>query len=135
MPAELRATRVEAFDPRPHRFRKTGRGRLHRRDVDPHAAHAERVHFGQSRIRRIFVHIHDAAAARDPHLAHCIEHARIVAPIRARLHEHEALETHDAGERQIVQKRRERRRVAQGLAHAADRITRRRTEHMEMRVA
>ena len=92
MPAELGAARVEALDPRPHRLRKAGLGRLDRRDIDPHAAHAELVHLGEQRVRRILVHVDDAAAARDPDLAHGIEHAGIVAAIGARLHEHEALE-------------------------------------------
>ena len=49
-----------------------------------------------SGVRRILVHVDDAAAARDPDLAHGIEHAGIVAAIGARLHEHEALEAEHA---------------------------------------
>ena len=135
MPAELGAARVEPLDARPHRFREARLGRLHRRDIDAHAAHAELVHVGEQRVRRILVDVHDAAAARDPDLAHRVEHAGIVAAIGARLHEHEALDAEVLRERQIVGERRERRRVAQLLVHAAVRIALRRSEHMEMRVA
>ena len=116
MPAELGAARVEALDPRPHRLREAGRRRLDRRDIDPHAAHAEAIHLGQQRVRRILVDVDDAAAARDPDLAHGIEHAGIVAAIGARLHEHETLEAEQRGEFEKVGERRKRRSVAQILA-------------------
>ena len=135
MPAELGAARVEPLDARPHRFGEARLGRLHRRDIDAHAAHAERVHLGEQRVRRVLVDVDDAAAARDADLAHRVEHAGIVAAIGARLHEHEALDAEMLRERQIVGQRRERRRVAQRLVHAAVRIALRRSEHMEMRVA
>ena len=89
----------------------------------------------QQRVRRVLVDVHDAAAARDPDLAHRVEHAGIVAAVGARLHEHEPLDAEMLCERQIVGQRRQRRRIAQRLVHAAMRIAIRRSEHVEMRVA
>jgi hypothetical protein len=103
--------------------------------IDPHAAHAEPAHLGEQRVRRIFIDIHDAAAGREPDLAHRVKHAGIGAAISARLHEHEALDAHGAGERQIVGERRQRWRVTQFLVHAADRIALRRAEDVEVRIA
>src|SRR5882757_2455791 len=97
LPAELGATRIETLDARPHRLREAGCRRFHRRDIDPHAAHAELVHLGEQRIRRILVQVHDAAAARDPDLAHGIEHAGIVAAVGAGLYEYEAFEADELG--------------------------------------
>ena len=73
----------------------------------------------------------DDAAAFGAHLAHRIEHARVVAAVGARLHEHEALEPEAARQREIVLERRERRRIAQV---AAVRIARGRAEHMEVAI-
>jgi hypothetical protein len=42
------------------------------------------------------------AAARRTHLPHGIEHARVVAPVGARLHEHETLEAEAAREGEIL---------------------------------
>ena len=94
------------------------------------------IHLGEQRVRRVLVDVDDAAAARDPDLAHGVEHAGIVAAIGARLHEHETLEAEQRGELEKVGERRERRRVAQILRRSASiRIAVRRAEHMEMRVA
>ena len=73
------------------------------------------MHLGQRRVRRILVDVDDAAAARDPDLAHGVEHAGIVAAIGAGLHEHEALEAEQAGDLEIVGERRKRRSVTQIL--------------------
>ena len=102
LPAKLGTARVETCDARPHRRGEAGRQRLHRRDIDAHAAHAERIHLREQRVRRILVHVDDAAAARDPDLAHGVEHAGIVAAIGAGLHEHEALAAEMPGELEIV---------------------------------
>src|SRR5262249_34297377 len=77
----------------------------------------------------------DAAAACLANLAHGIEHAGIVAAIGARLYEDETRDAEMPGQRQIVHERRERRRIAQFFVHSADRIARRRPEHMEVRIA
>ena len=113
MPAELGAARVEPLDARPHRFREARLGRLHRRDIDAHAAHAELVHVGEQRVRRILVDVDDAAAARDADLAHRVEHAGIVAAIGARLHEHEALDA------EMLRERRDSRTAARAAARSA----------------
>ena len=118
-----------------HRLGESGLGRLHRRDIDAYATHAERIEFGEQRIGRVLVHIDDAAAACDAHFAHCVEHAGIVAAIGARLHEHEPLDAEMPCQREIVGKRRERRRVAQRLVYPAMRISLCWPEHVEMGVA
>ena len=135
LPADLGAARIEALDARPHRCGEAGRRRLHRRDVDPDAAHAELVHLGKQRVGRVLVHVDDAAAARDADLAHGIEHAGVVAAVGAGLNEHESLDAEQLGELQIVGEWRERRSIAQVLVDAAVRIAVGRAEHMEMRVA
>src|SRR5262245_40604647 len=91
MPAELRAAHIYALDPSAHGLREPGGRRLDRRDVDPHAAHANAIHVVQQCFWYILVHVHDTAAARDADLAHGVEHAGVVATISARLHEDEAL--------------------------------------------
>ena len=96
--------------------------RLHRRDVDAHAAYAELVHLRQQRVRRILVHVHDAAAACEPDLAHRVEHAGIVAAIGARLHEHEALDA------EMPRERRDNRRAGRAAARSAASRSRRRAD-------
>ena len=98
MPADLSATRVDPLDPLAPDVRKARLGRLDRRYVDAHAAHADRVHVGQNRVRRVLVDVDDAAAARHADLTHRVEQAGVVATVGARLHEHVALDAEVAGE-------------------------------------
>jgi hypothetical protein len=86
---------------------------------------------GQLRVRGVFFHVHNAAAMR--RLLHRIQHAAVVTPIGARLHEDEALEAQLPREPPIVLERRERRRVAQ--LRAARGIALGGPEDVEMRVA
>jgi hypothetical protein len=77
-----------------------------------------------------------AAAARDPDLAHGIEHAGIVAAISPGLDEHETFDAEQLGELEIVGERRERRSVTQVFRRCRSvRVAFRRAEYMEMRVA
>src|SRR5262245_14508197 len=136
LPADLGAARIETLDTRKHGRREARLRRLDRRNVDPHAPHAERIRLREQRIRGVLVHVHDAAAAADPDLAHGVEHAGIVAAIRARLHEHETLDPEQFGEHEIVGERRQRRGITQLLRRSGSiRIAVRRTEYVEMRVA
>ena len=78
------------------------------------------------------VQLRNAAGIR-AELAKCIEHARVVAAIGARLHEDEALDAELLCKAQIIRQRRKRRLVAQ--LRVAGGIALRRTEDVEMRVA
>jgi hypothetical protein len=69
------------------------------------------VHRSELRIGSVLVDVDDAAAAR--HLAHRVEYAAVVAQVRARLDEDEALETHGARMREVVLERGDGRPVAQ----------------------
>jgi hypothetical protein len=99
-------------------------------------AHAQRIHLGEQRVRRALVDVDDAATACDTDRAHGVKHAGIVAPIGARLHEHETRDPEPLGKIKIVRKRGERRCVAQLFARArAVGIALRRAEHVEMCIA
>ena len=135
MPAQFGAARVDALDSFAPDVGKAGFRRLDRRLIDPDGAYAELVHLGEQRIRRVLVHIHHAAAARDTDFAHGIEHARVVAAVGAWLHEHEALDAKMPGELEVIRQRRERRNIAQILVHPAMWVAVGRAEHVEMRVA
>src|SRR6185295_12755308 len=99
--------------------------------VDAHAAHAERVQALELRIRDVLVDVHDTAAELRPDLAHRVEHAAVVAPVGARLHEHEALYAELRGELAHLREWRERRLVAQVRAVG---IALLRAEYVEMGV-
>src|SRR6185436_3019462 len=86
----------------------------------------------ERRIARVLVDVDDAAAALGADFAHRVEHARVVAPIGARLHEDKALNTEFACLFQVFGQRRARRLVAQV---GRVRIALRRTEDVEMAVA
>src|SRR5262245_9553604 len=89
-----------------------------------------------SSIRGVLVHVHDAAAAADPDLAHGVEHAGIVAAVGARLHEHETLDPEQFGEHEIIGQRRQRRGITQLLRRSGSiRIAVGWTEYVEMRIA
>src|SRR5205807_4679064 len=131
VPAELGAAR---FEPRNARQQLRGEPRLgwvNGRDVDAHPAHAEFMQPGELCVRRVFFDVDDAARMRG--LPHCIQHAAVVTPVGARLHEDEALEAQLPGEPPIVLERRERRRVAQ--LRVARGIALGGSEDVEMRVA
>ncbi len=131
LPAELGAARLQPLDARQQLVREAGFGRVDRRDVDAHAAHAERVHRRELRIGSVLVDVDDAAAAR--HLAHRVEHAAVVAQVSARLDEDEALEAHGSRMREVVLERGYRWLVAQ--LRVARRVAISGPEDVEMGVA
>src|SRR5258707_15865931 len=105
---------------------------MDRRNSDAYAPHAEAVHVGEQAVGRILIHVDDAAA-RMADLAHRVEHAGVVAQVRAGLHEDETLEAVLLGPLEVLLERRERRLVAQ--LRIARRVALRRPENMEVRVA
>src|SRR5262249_13827885 len=80
---------------------------------------------------RRFVEIYDAAPDRRIELAHGVEHAGIIEPIRARLDKDKALKTNAPRDLEVSLERLVRRLVAQVGAVG---VTVRRAEHVEMRV-
>ena len=132
LPAELGAALFQPVDARHQALAESRFRRMHRRDVDAHAPHPESMQPRELGVAFVLVDIDDAAAGM-PDRPHRIEHAGVVARIRARLHEDDALETVLLSPFEVLLERRERRLVAQ--LRIARRVALRRTEDVEVRVA
>ena len=113
MPAQFGAACIHALDTRHHRLGEARRDRLHGRYINPDPAHADPIHFGEDLVRGILADIDNSAAASDSDFPHRIQHARVVAAVRARLHENETLDAKQPGQFEILGKWSERRRVAE----------------------
>ena len=128
VPAEPR----DAFgDRRQHPLDRGDIRYARRHEVQAHATHAQRVHLVERRVGNVRVDYRDAAQACRL-LAQRVEQAAIVAPVRTRLHQHNARKAQAAGNARVLRQRLRRRRV---LPRGRARIACRRAQHVHVAVA